>query len=114
MTQDYLVQRIRESVLRLTYSAEVAQRPTDPVDEAVADARDSVRHLARSRVSAVLRELRAVHGFTYEQVHERTGLTQQLLFDMEYKDRRLTLDELGLLASCYQVSVGDVLGIDLE
>ena len=64
------------------------------------------------RVPRVLRQLRAVHGYTYDEVEDRTGLSQQLLFDMEYKDRRLTLDQLILLAECYRVSAGDVLGID--
>ena len=53
-------------------------------------------------------------GLSYGQVQEQTGLSQQLLYDMEYKDRRLTLAELQALAACYAVSVDDILGIDLE
>ena len=37
---------------------------------------------------------RAGKGLSYRQVQEQTGLSQQLLYDMEYKDRRLTLAEL--------------------
>ena len=76
--------------------------------------RDSIRQLARQRVSQLLRQLRAAQGLTYEQVHDSTGLSQQLLFDLEFKDRRLTLDELRRLAVCYRVSVNDILGIDLD
>jgi hypothetical protein len=47
-------------------------------------------------------------------VRQRTGLTMQLLYDVEYRDRSLTVDELRLLAICYEVSVNDILGIDLE
>ncbi len=76
--------------------------------------RESVRQLSRKRVAALLQQLRAVHGFSYAQIQEETGLSQQLLFDMEYKDRRLTLDELRSLAHLYQVSPGDILGIELD
>ena len=42
-----------------------------------------------------------------------SGLSQQLLYDVEYGDRRLLLHELILLAECYGVSADDVLGVDL-
>lgn len=61
-----------------------------------------------------MRQLRAAHGLTYAQVQTQTGFSQQMLFDFEYKERRLTLDELRTLAGCYGISVDDVLGVDLE
>jgi transcriptional regulator with XRE-family HTH domain len=70
--------------------------------------------VARSRISQTLRQLRAANGLSYAQVQSNTGLSQQLLYDVEYGDRRLTLDELRLLADCYHVAVNDLLGIDLE
>lgn len=112
MSQDFLLHRLKDSIMRLGLLEERAVEP-DVIDERV-DARESVRQLSRNRVAALLRQLRAVHGFTYEQVHEATGLSQQLLFDMEYKDRRLTLDELRGLAQCYQVSAGDILGVEID
>ena len=111
MNQDPLLRRIRESILRLSHTPE---RTTYVVDEAEAKARESVRQLARSRVSELLRQLRAVHGLSYAEIQQRTGLSQQMLFDVEYKDRRLTLEQLRLLAQLYQISPGDILGIDLE
>ena len=111
MAYDYYLQSLKEQIAKLRYGS---QRVTEPVEEAAVDARASVRQLSRVRVAALLRELRAVHGFTYAQVQNETGLSQQLLFDMEFKDRRLTLDELRLLTDLYGVSVGDVLGIEME
>ena len=112
MSQEYLLQRIQDSIRRLGLMEERAVEP-DIEDERV-DARASVRRLSRSRVADLLRQLRAVHGYSYEQIHEMTGLSQQTLFDVEYKDRRLSLDELRKLAQCYQVSAGDILGIELD
>ncbi|MCB0046093.1 MAG: helix-turn-helix transcriptional regulator [Caldilineaceae bacterium] len=109
---DDLVRRMQDALTRLRLLPEATITKVE--DDEVLDARESVRQLARSRVAALLRQLRAVHGFSYEQVSEATGLAQQTLFDIEYKERRLTLDELGRLARCYQVSPGDILGVDLE
>ncbi|NJN81251.1 MAG: helix-turn-helix domain-containing protein [Caldilineaceae bacterium] len=111
MAYDPLFSRLRESVLRLTRTQE---RIVEPLDTTEATARESVQKLSRSRVSSLLRQLRAAYGYSYEQIQERTGLSQQLLFDVEYRDRRLTLEELRLLADCYHVSAGDILGIDLD
>ena len=111
MSYDYLIQSLKEQVARLRYGEE---RVTEPVEEAEVDARESVRRLARARVADLMRQLRAVHGFTYEEIQRETGLSQQTLFDFEFKDHRLTLEEFRLLTSMYGVSVGDVLGIDLE
>lgn len=111
MAYDFYVQSLKEQIAKLRFGA---NRVTEPVEEKAVDARASVRQLSRTRVAALLRELRAVHGFTYEQIQNETGLSQQVLFDMEFKDRRLTLDELRLLATMYGVSVGDVLGIELD
>jgi len=110
-SDDPIYKRIRDTVLRLAHSP---KRVLEPVDEAEITARNAVRQLARSRISAILRQLRATHGYTYAEVQDKTGLSQQLLFDVEYKERRLTLDELRLLAQCYEIGVNDVLGIDLE
>ena len=106
-----LLQRLRESVQR---AQQTPERSTSPKPLHEVTVRDSVRQLSRSRVAQVLLQLRASRQFTYEQVREKTGLPQQLLFDVEYKDRRLTLSELAALAECYDVSVNDILGIDLE
>jgi len=112
MSQDFFLQRLKDSITRLGLMDARAIKPE--VNDERVDARESVRQLSRNRVAALLRQLRAVHGFSYAQVQEATGLSQQLLFDMEYKDRRLTFAELRALAQCYQVSAGDILGIDVD
>jgi len=111
MNPDSVLQHLKEMVARLHQPVD---RVTTPPDTTFSDARESIRELSRSRVSLMLRQLRAVHGFSYEEVQEKSGLSQQLLFDVEYKDRRLRMDQLGLLADCYGVSPGDILGIELE
>ena len=111
MSYNYLVQSMKTSMAKLRFGP---QRVSEPVEEVEVDARESVRQLSRNRVASLLRQLRAVHGFSYAQIQDETGLSQQLLFDMEYKDRRLTLDELRSLAHLYQVSPGDILGIELD
>ena len=111
MTQEPFVQRIRDSLVRL---ARTPSRATTPFEDTEQQVRDSVRQLSRSRVSQILRQLRAAHGLSYLEVQTQTGLSQQLLFDVEFKDRRLTLDELRLLAECYRVSVDDILGVDID
>jgi len=84
----------------------------DPTQDA--PLRAAVSRLARGHVSAALRQLRATRALSYATVRERTGLSQQLLYDMEYGEHRLTLVELRLLAECYGVTVNDVLGVDVE
>ena len=74
----------------------------------------ALRQVARNRISQMLSQLRATRGLSYEQVRQQTGLPMQLIYDLEYRDRRLTVDELRLLAACYDVGVNDVLGIDLD
>lgn len=106
-----LLRRLRESVTRLRGEP---QRVVQAVEENTDKTRTAIRQLARSRVALTLRQLRATQGFSYEQVQFQTGLSQQLLFDVEYKEHRLTLEELRKLAACYGVSVGDILGIDLD
>jgi hypothetical protein len=108
---DLLLQRLRDTVGRLNTQTE---RVVTPADETVERTRQAVRTLARSRVSQSLRQLRSAQGLNYEQIQMLTGLSQQLLFDVEYKDRRLTLDEIRLLAACYGVSAGDILGIVVD
>jgi ribosome-binding protein aMBF1 (putative translation factor) len=111
MAQDDLLQRLKEMVLRLAGSED---RAIQPVDETVDKTRLAIRQLARSRVAQTLQQLRAAHGLSYGQIQSQTGLSQQLLFDMEYKERRLTLDELRKLANCFGVGVNDILGIEIE
>jgi len=110
-SKDYFVRRIRES---LNWLDRTPTRASAPYQKSERNIRDSIRLLSRQRVSDLLRQLRAAHGLSYEQVNERTTLSQQLLFDVEFKDRRLSLEELRRLADCYQVSVDDLLGIDVD
>ena len=109
--REQIAQRIRDTINWLRRTPVHTKTPYQNVERTV---RDSVRQLSRQRVSDLLRQLRATQGLSYEQVSERTGLTQQLLFDVEFKDRRLSLDEIRLLANCYQVSIDDLLGIDVD
>lgn len=109
MSEETLLARLRTSLSPTSQPIDRLQ--PDPLDEA--KVRASVSQAARSRVSATLRQLRAARSLSYDAIRERTGLSQQLLYDIEYGDRRLTLDELILLAECYGVSADDVLGIDL-
>lgn len=109
MSEETLLARLRTSLSPTSQPLDRLQ--PDPLDEA--KVRASVSQAARSRVSATLRQLRAARSLSYDAIRERTGLSQQLLYDIEYGDRRLTLDELILLAECYGVSADDVLGIDL-
>ena len=109
-SDDSILKRIRS---RVTGSRSDAVRTVAPPGDE-ADLRDAVRLVARSRVSQTLSQLRAARGLSYEQVRQQSGLSMQLLYDLEYRDRRLTLDELRRLAGCYEVSVNDILGIDLD
>ncbi len=108
---DALAKRIRETVLNLQHAK---ARVTTPVDMADETMRQSIRTLARSRVSNVLRQLRAAKGYSYEEVAAQTGLSKQTLFDLEYKERRLTLSEVRLLTDYYGVSLADLLGIEID
>jgi hypothetical protein len=110
-SEETLFQRLRESVIQVR---KMPQRSTTPVVQHEVNVRDAIRQLSRSRVSEILRQLRATRSLSYEQVRERTGLTQQLIYDVEYKDRRLSLAELTALAKCYEVSINDILGVDIE
>jgi DNA-binding Xre family transcriptional regulator len=107
---DSILKRIRS---RVPGAAGTPRQPAAPAQDE-AELRKALRQMARSRVSQMLGQLRAARGLSYEQVRQRTGLTMQLLYDVEYRDRSLTVDELRLLAICYEVSVNDILGIDLE
>ncbi len=111
MNQQQLLQRLRDSFNRLTRAPSLVD---GTADEAEIDTRAAVRDLARQRVSHLLRQLRASLGLSYADVQQITGLPQQLLFDVEFKDRRLSLEELHLLAACYHVTADDVIGIDLD
>lgn len=110
-SNDNVIQRIRESLNWLRRTPMSASTPYQKVERNI---RDSIRQLSRQRISDLLRQLRAAHGLSYEQVNERTGLSQQLLFDVEFKDRRLSLEQIRLLADCYQVTVSDLLGVDVD
>jgi hypothetical protein len=111
LTNEGLVQQIRDLVLRM---ARTPTRPLEPVEEQSDQTRESVRQLARSRVSLLLRQLRAAQGLTYAAIQEQTGFPQQMLYDVEYKDRRLSLDELRTLAQCYNITINDILGVDID
>lgn len=108
---DQIAKRIREAVLTLRHGNERMITPLDTQQETVLNA---IRTLARSRVSSILRQLRAANGFSYDEVASQTDLSKQILFDVEYKERRLTLDELRRLADSYGVGVNDILGIDID
>lgn len=120
MARDFLSNQLRDALLRLDQLPERVIEPSaTPEHEAsipsgIVDVRESVRRLSRARVALLLRQIRAAAGMTYAQVQTDTGLSQQLLFDVEFKDRRLTLGELRILADCYHVSVNDILGADVE
>lgn len=111
LSNDQLVKRIQETVRNLQRGKTRALEPINTGEEKL---RQSLRTLARTRVSNLLRQLRAARGYTYEALAAESGLSQQLLFDIEYKERRLTLDELRILAACYQVSINDLLGVDID
>ncbi len=110
-SQESIVQRIRESLRRLNQAPE---RTTESYAGTERNVQEAIRRLSRARVSDILRQLRAAHGLSYADVQLATGLSQQLLFDVEFKDRRLQLDELRRLAQCYRVSVNDILGIIVD
>lgn len=110
MAEETILSRLRNSIAPRNQPLERAA--SDPIGEA--KVRDAVNHSSRSRVSATLRQLRAARGLSYETIREQTGLSQQLLYDVEYGDRRLQYEELRLLAECYGVSPDDVLGVDIE
>ena len=107
---DSILNRIRS---RVPGAAGATRQPAAPAQDET-ELRNALRQLARTRVSQMLSQLRAARGLSYEQVRQQTGLPMQLLYDVEYRDRRLTADELRLLAACYDVSVNDLLGIDLD
>lgn len=106
-----IAKRIREAVLGLQQTKARTVTPIDTSQERVVH---SIRTLARSRVSSILRQLRSTSGTSYDELTEKTGLSKQLLFDIEYKEQRLTLAQLRLLAACYEVEVNDILGVDVE
>lgn len=108
---DPLVKRIQETVRALQRGN---RRVLEPLDAGEEKLRQSIRMVARTRLSNVLRQLRAARGYSYEMLAAETGLSQQLLFDVEYKERRLTLAELRTLAACYRVNINDLLGVDIE
>jgi len=112
LENDSLVQRMRQTVSRLSYSK--AESVVTPINDAPERTRQTIKLLARRRISEVLRQLRAAHGYSYEDIQMETGLSQQTLFDLEFKDRRLTLAELRLLAACFNVSVADILGVEVD
>ncbi len=111
LPQDQLIKRIQETVRTLQRGKGQVLEPVDAGEEKL---RQSTRMLARSQLSNMLRQLRAARGYTYEALAADSGLSQQLLFDIEYKERRLTLEELRTLAACYQISINDLLGVDID
>lgn len=57
-----------------------------------------------------LRRLRKLKNYTLVQVSQQTGISVSFLSDMERDRTKPSLDTLGKLAECYQVSVNDLLG----
>jgi hypothetical protein len=110
MAEESLLAKVRAAIT--PRDQPLARTIPDPLDEA--KVRQAVNQSARSRVAATLRQLRAARRLSYDAIRTQTGLSQQLLYDVEYRERRLTLDELRLLAECYGVSADDVLGVDVE
>lgn len=106
-----LLARLKQSVRKVVGLPEVAHEQINAVEY---DMRESVRQLARSRVGLALRQLRAAHGLSYEEVQAETGLSKQLLWDVEFGTRRLSLAELKQLAACYKLEADDILGVDLR
>ena len=111
MVSDYHSKNIQESLARLERTP---SRVTAAPDNIEPDQYESLRLQSRTRIALMLRHLRGIHGLTYAQVQTDTGLSQQVLFDVEFGERRLSLSELALLAACYQVSINDILGVDIE
>ncbi len=107
---DSILNRIRG---RMGAAAGAPRPPAGPATDEN-ELRTALRQMARRRISQTLSQLRAARGLAYEQVRQQTGLSMQVIYDVEYRDRRLTVDELRLLAACYDVSVNDILGVDLE
>jgi len=108
---NHWLKRIQNTVWRL---ARVPERSVSLPSEVKISAHSRVRQAAANRVSATLRQLRVDHGYSYEQQRDMTGLSLQVLYDIEFKKRRLTVHELGLLAQCYELDASDILGVDLE
>lgn len=111
LINDQLVRRIQETVRNLQRTKQSVIKPIDTREETL---HQSIRTLARTRVSNTLRQLRAMRGYSYEALAAESGISQQLLFDIEYKERRLNLEELRILANCYQVNINDLLGVDVD
>jgi transcriptional regulator with XRE-family HTH domain len=57
-----------------------------------------------------LRRLRKLKNYTLVQASQQTGVSVSFLSDMERDRTKPSLDTLGKLAECYQVSVNDLLG----
>ena len=57
-----------------------------------------------------LRRLRKLKNYTLVKVSQQTGVSVSFLSDMERDRTKPSLDTLGKLAECYQVSVNDLLG----
>ena len=111
LENDPLIIRIKDSVRRIMRVSEETETRVNAVE---ASMRDSVQTAARNRLSIALRQLRAAYGLSYEDMQVQTGLSQQLLWDIEYKGHRLTLAELNKLAACFDMTASDLLGVDLE
>jgi len=111
---DRLLYRLKQTVQK---AVRIPKQPENhPKIAANADSGlySSVRQIAQNRVSVALKQLRAQHGLSYEQIQRNTGLSQQLLWDVEFNNRRLSLDELRLLVDGYGLSVNDILGVDVD
>lgn len=61
-------------------------------------------------LSENLRKLRKQKGYTLVEVGQKTGISVSFLSDMERDRTKPSLDTLGKLAECYQVSLNDLIG----
>lgn len=108
---DEITERFKQTRDRIDRIPSEREATVMVVEEQV---RDAVAIAARSRVGQALKQLRLAHGYSYADLQQLTNLSQQLLWDVEYNERRLNLEELRVLAACYQIKPSDILGIDIE
>jgi len=108
---NYWLKRIQDTVWKL---GRIPDRAITLPNEPAVSIGNRIREAAADRISATVRYLRVERGYSYEQLRDRTGLSLQTLYDIEYKKRPVTLQELELLARCYELRASDILGVDLN
>jgi len=108
---DYWLKRIQDTVWKL---GRIPDRAITLPNEPAVSIGNRIREAAADRISATLRDLRTDRGYSYEELRDRTGLSLQTLYDIEFKKRPVTLQELQALARCYELSACDILGVNLD